>query len=652
MHIFTVTTMVLSFNKYKTLLTALFILLFIDVQAQENRSKIVSRYVFVLCNNIEWPNKPIDKFNIKLLSDNKETIKAFKDLSNKNTIQGKAIDLSIISTPDDIDEVQVIFIAEDKHAFYKNVFDRVAGKETLIISDNYKNKEIVMLNLYETDQNTISFEINKHNIINQKLKYSDDLLLMGGSEIDAAKIYFKAQQNLKEMEHRIQIFEKELDSLSSIIESRNELVDELTQSIASQEIIQQQQKEKIHNDSQFIKRQSYKINHLNNDFKNTKTELDKYRKEIFNSNQVLENKSQQIAHINKEIEDKNLLLKDMDTIISKQKQIVKLYKVMIAMAFIMALFILYAYSQKRKKNKELNAQKEIVDKMNTELISNNEELQSTLEEVKRMQDELVQSEKMASIGVLTAGIAHEINNPINFVYAGINTLLRDFEDIDPIIKEVNRLNPDHPDIQQKIRHIKELKKKYEFDEAFEAIPDIINDIRIGADRTAEIVKGLKSFSQTNKTKTTNVNVHESIDTALLLLKNKYKERITIVKNYDKKLPLIEGFEGKLSQVFLNIISNAIDAIDKHGEINIQSYQKSKHIYISIKDNGCGMDTKVVDKIFDPFYSTKQVGEGTGLGLSISYGIIQDHQGEIIVNSALREGTEFIIKLPFSNPERN
>jgi signal transduction histidine kinase len=262
-----------------------------------------------------------------------------------------------------------------------------------------------------------------------------------------------------------------------------------------------------------------------------------------------------------------------------------------------------------------------------------------------MQEQLVQSEKMASLGVLSAGIAHEINNPINFVYAGIKSLLRDFEDIEPVLKEIEKLSPDDNDLSEKIKIINKIKEENYFDEAFEAIPEIISDIQLGADRTSEIVKGLRSFSRTEKDKVKGVFINKELDTSLLLLRNRYKNTIEVIKQYDDTIPSIEGYPGKLNQVFLNILSNAIDALEEKGEIKIITNNNKNDISIIIQDNGQGMNEETKSKIFDPFYTTKVVGQGTGLGLSISYGIVVDHKGSIKVNSEPGKGTEFIIILP-------
>ena len=282
---------------------------------------------------------------------------------------------------------------------------------------------------------------------------------------------------------------------------------------------------------------------------------------------------------------------------------------------------------------------------NKVITQQNEELEAVLDNLQRTQTKLIQSEKMASLGILTAGIAHEINNPINFVYAGINSLLRDFEDIEPIITEISKIKPDSDNLAEKIKLIERLKEENYFDEAYQAIPAIISDIKLGADRTAEIIKGLRTFSSVDKGEMKYSDIHEGIEMSLLLLKGKFKNRIEIIKDYDKEVNELKCYPGKMNQVYLNLLSNAIDAISEEGKIWIKTKAKNGSILISVKDDGCGISKEDETKLYDPFYTTKPVGQGTGLGLSISYGIVQEHNGEIKVISEPGKGSEFIITLP-------
>ncbi|MBU2913144.1 MULTISPECIES: ATP-binding protein [Reichenbachiella] len=275
------------------------------------------------------------------------------------------------------------------------------------------------------------------------------------------------------------------------------------------------------------------------------------------------------------------------------------------------------------------------------------ELKNTLNNLKSTQSQLVQSEKMASLGQLTAGIAHEINNPINFVYNGIDTLKVSLDDLMIIVNKYEELE-ETTDYKQTLEELKDLKEEYSYDDLLEDLKELVSDIKKGAVRTIEIVKGLRVFSRLDEEEMKPANVNDALDATLTLLRNKTKNIIDLKKYYDDDIEEINCFPGQLNQVFMNIISNAIQAIPeerKDGEIQIYTENQDQHIMIKIKDNGAGMSEQVKRRIFEPFFTTKAVGIGTGLGMSITFGIIEKHGGNIYVNSEEGKGTEFSILLP-------
>ncbi len=297
----------------------------------------------------------------------------------------------------------------------------------------------------------------------------------------------------------------------------------------------------------------------------------------------------------------------------------------------------------QQANEEIKTQRDRLADLNHELTAKNHELEQT-------QIKLVQSEKMASLGVLTAGIAHEINNPINFVFAGSNCLVRDFEDIKSVLEGIKVLEDNTPTAEEKIEKIKKTIGEFQFDIAIQASEQTIHDIRMGAKRVTEIVDGLKSFSRGETTEWIQYDLHKAIDGVLVLLKNNYKNRVEIEKSFDPDLTFIESRGGKFNQVIMNLLTNAIDAIENEGKIVITTRAKGNQCYLSIRDNGKGIPEAIRSRIFDPFFTTKEVGKGTGLGLSISYGIINEHCGTIDVNSVPGKGSEFIITVPIRQKE--
>lgn len=288
------------------------------------------------------------------------------------------------------------------------------------------------------------------------------------------------------------------------------------------------------------------------------------------------------------------------------------------------LLLLWLYARREKRTNALLKEK------NEIIRTQKEQVEDALHQLQQSQSQLIHSEKMASLGQLTAGVAHEINNPINFVSANVNPLKRNF---DELVKELK--NDPNKNITAELNYL--ISECYQ----------LLGGIEEGSRRTAEIVKGLRNFSRADEGDQKLVDVHEGIESSLLILNNKLKhQQIEVIKSF-ASLPLISCFPGQLNQVWMNLLSNAIDAIGENGKIFITTSRQNDKVVISIKDTGKGMSAEMKAKVFDPFFTTKEVGKGTGLGLSISYGIIQKHHGNIEVNSKEGEGAEFIVTLPLS-----
>ncbi|GAC1306884.1 MAG: 7TM diverse intracellular signaling domain-containing protein [Mucilaginibacter sp.] len=291
-----------------------------------------------------------------------------------------------------------------------------------------------------------------------------------------------------------------------------------------------------------------------------------------------------------------------------------------------------------------------VEERTYELSESNQELNITLEDLKQTQSQLVESEKMASLGQLTAGIAHEINNPINFVTSNVSPLKRDIEMMFNAIEEIEKVGMSDAPLAEKQQKIKAYKEELDFDYLTVEINHLLKGIKEGANRTAEIVKGLKLFSRLDEDDLKKADLNEGLESTMVIANNLLNNKITVIKEYGD-LPAAECYPGKLNQVFLNIISNAAYAVQKRfgdntgGVISMITTSDEENIFIKIKDNGTGMDAEMQKKIFEPFFTTKDVGEGTGLGLSITYNTIKKHNGNITVNSAPGQGTEFILQIP-------
>ena len=290
-----------------------------------------------------------------------------------------------------------------------------------------------------------------------------------------------------------------------------------------------------------------------------------------------------------------------------------------------------------------------------ELEESAEELTAALSHLKDTQSQLLHAEKMASLGQLTAGVAHEINNPINFVSASVKPLRRDVKYLWQLIaKQEDALKTMQTSAQA--ADIEAFKQKVDVDYLREEIELLLGGVEDGASRTAAIVRGLRNFSRIDDEELRPVSIEDGLDSTLLLLSHVLKEDIRVEKDYALARE-VECYPGKLNQAFMNILGNAIQAIrlKDHaagsGVLNISTRQCGANALIRISDNGIGMAEDTKNRIFDPFFTTKQIGEGTGLGLSIVFGIVEAHKGKLQVESEEGVGTEFLLTLPLTYANR-
>jgi two-component system NtrC family sensor kinase len=252
-----------------------------------------------------------------------------------------------------------------------------------------------------------------------------------------------------------------------------------------------------------------------------------------------------------------------------------------------------------------------------------EELERANHELREAQTHLIQSEKMASLGQLVAGIAHEVNNPLTFV---LNSVFTVDQQAEKILEELGEKPP-----QGILGRLEKMRSR-------------LADMREGLDRVKDLVVSLRTFSRLDEGEFKTVDVHEGIDSVLMFLRHRTEGRIEIVKRYNAPRAL-DCYAGRLNQVIMNLISNAVDSIDGPGAITIETREEDGMFVISIQDTGAGIPEGLRPKIFDPFFTTKPIGQGTGLGLAISYGIVKDHKGTIDVTSREGEGSEFAVKIP-------
>ena len=674
-------------NKHKLLslvLGAAVILACGGLHAQEFTPPLMKTgLIHKFAQHIEWEQEDeIDTFRIGVYGLDPEFLSNIR-LLESFTIKDKPVSILHFTKFSDISRTHILYITRDNNVEFQRIINRLSGNNTLIVSDRYRNQKLIMINFLPLVDGKADFEVNKSNIIDANLGITPDLLLLGGTEVDVEGLYKQSQKALKRLKNQI-------DELSESFQSKSQQIEDLNRDIEKQRRENEIQK-KLYEDQKrelAIQKEAMDANaaqlakvlkevELKQDTLDSKMELIKIqeeeistqRKEILTREYILSEQEDDITDQEKKIQEQRSQLSNMANVVARQKTFLYIIVVVFFLIVGLVFFIYRGYKIKKNANREIEgknrelqqrqeeilAQSEEIQQANEEVVSTNEalenqksELEFTLENLRLAQSQLIQSEKMASVGVLTAGIAHELNNPINFVSGNVSPLRRDVNDLFSIIKKYDDII-EAKEIQDEFSDVDALKDRVDYSFLIKEIINLLKGIEEGALRSSQIVKGLRSFSRLDEEKCQLYDIHEGIDSSLILLHNKIKNRIKVHKDYGD-FDQVECYPSKFNQVIMNILTNSLQAIEGNGEIIIQTTGSDLGIKIIIKDSGKGMTPEVKEHIFEPFFTTKDVGKGTGLGLSISFGIIEQHHGNIDVISEPGKGSEFIISLPKTQPD--
>jgi len=571
--------------------------------AQVEKAQVIAAYINNFARYTSWPDESqIDTFKIAVFTDNKDIIMEFREFANKRVIKNKPVGLSVHTSLLIPGKAQIILLTPDKSDYLLDIYNAIEGKPVLLVSEDYKDKRNVMINLYETQQNQLLFEVNKANIINQNLIIDPEILLAGGTEIDVASLYRKSQISLRSMQKEMNKMKDSLEHLYKsiqvskiqIIEKQSELSEQKEILTESNEKLKSYNKEII-NHKEILAAQKDSIYKKNNVLQNQLHELEQ-------QGQVLKIRQKQIDDLNSEIKDKNILLNDQSDTIVHQKQMLFLFIAITLLAFFLGASVFISYRSNKQKSYILASQKK--------------EIEEKLEELRKLNIKLQNADQYKSI--FLASMSHELRTPLNSIigYTGILLMKMTGSLNDEQNKQLNK-------VKNNARHLLSL------------INDILDISKIEADRVE------LNYNE--------LNLKNLVNEVVEIMQPKVIEkRLAMTTEIPDNL-IISTDIRRIKQVLINLVSNAVNYTDS-GEICI--YAKGlpgNKFRLSVKDSGIGISKNDVSRLFQPFQqietSLTKKNKGAGLGLYLCKKLVTLLKGDIFVESEQGKGSEFSIIMP-------
>jgi signal transduction histidine kinase len=594
---------------------------------------------------VKWRADTSSVFTIGILSNNQILIDKFNELAKIAKINKKRILTIFFPNLNSIQPTHILYVDHSYNQSFPFIINKISKQNTLLVSEEHNQPGEIMINLlFDPKTSVYTFEYNRASILFAGLELTDEVILLKGTEIEIRELYLQAKRLWDDQQASVAELKKQSDLQYKNIAAKND-------SIYRMKIIIDSNRAEISKQIYFLAQKDTLSNNLNNKIGIQQAELNRNlritEKLILGQNAGKELIRKQLAlsdslsslNNKKQIElvERNRALGEKESLIHRQLAWLIILVSIILIVTTSIIFISRAYIINRRDKQKIAEQKEALETM--------------LEQLKSAQQQLIQSEKMASLGVFISGIAHEINNPVNFISTGIEGIEKTIEKVNLLSAAINSLTTESKG--EEIQKLIDLKQELKFQRSLDAVPELLANIRIGITRTIGISNGLRLYARLDTEGKSLCDINQIIDTALLLIKPQINSELDIQKHYGE-LQQVAIFPGKLSQVFVNILSNAIDSIqsadnqpEKH-TISITTGQKGGTIFLKFSDTGKGIPEEVLPKIFDPFYTTKKVGKGTGLGMSISLSIIEEHNGKIYARNNISRGATFTIEIPVNN----
>jgi C4-dicarboxylate-specific signal transduction histidine kinase len=588
--------------------------------AQNNLEDMKTALVYKIACNVRWEQDSKQDseqyFTIGLLCEDNVMLQHFRELAAATKINNKTIKVVSFKDVKALEPVQLLYLCESFNPRYSSIVTKIGKHSTLLVSEEYDQPGDIMINLRVDKKNSlVTFEYNRANILFQGLDLSDKIVLLKGSEIEIRQLYLRVRELWDIQKAEVESLRLQSEIQNRKLKIRNDSLLKMKTDIGQnqQKIFHQDRllqlkdstskalTDEIKNQRDQILGNRTQIHKLIEDLGQNENLVKEFKQTIGNQKLLSDSLSVEISQKKLELESQGKAIVLKETVIQKQNYMLLLSFIVIFVVLI-SIFLVYRALVANKKAK-------------LKIAEQKEEIETALDKLKDAQTQLVQSEKMASLGILSAGIAHEINNPLNFIKGGALG-------IEKLIKK------------------SDLKQNEKVDKLIEAV-------NVGITRATEIVSSLNQYSRSDNSEHVECDINNIIGNCLIMLQNKLKNKIEIIKDLTDQSYFFKGNEGKLHQVFLNIILNAEQAIESSGTIHIKTEIAQQQFIASVCDSGCGISPDDMQRIFDPFFTTKPPGQGTGLGLSITYRIIQEHKGSIEYQSQPGAGTTVFVKLPLS-----
>lgn len=581
-------------------------------EAQVERAQLIAAYINNFIKYTEWPEEDkLNSYNIAVFTDDSEIKKQFQELASRKLVKRKKISVNFYTRISPLQTFQLIFVAKDKLNYLIELYDLIEGKPILLVSEEYPDKRIIMINLYSTIQNKMGFEVNKANILNQNLNIDPEILLIGGTEIDVAALYRKSQVTLRSMQKDMERLQDSIKTLQTGIDQSINLIEEQKAEIEKQKLLINEINEQIKLQQQLLAEQENFLL-LQKDSIKSKDAFLKSQQELIKNN-LEENKKleaqlnerlENIEKLNQEITLKNKELGTKTETIEKQKQILMLFYLIGFLVLILIITVTFALINNRKKNKILISQTKLIEEK--------------LKQLEELNEKLKLADQYKSI--FLASMSHELRTPLNSIIGYTGILLMGM---------TGKLN------EEQVKQLTKVKNNAKH------LLSLINDILdISKIESGKIELAIEEFK-----------VNDLINEIVEIIFPKASEK-NLKINVD--LPediFIKTDKRRLKQVILNLASNAVNYTDE-GSIDIKLQRVGTDtVRISVKDTGIGIPEEDMKRLFQPFQqidsSLTKKNKGTGLGLYLCRKLITLLNGKIYLISEVGVGSEFFVELPIN-----